>query len=73
MSELRVSGLELGEAVEVRRLIVSHVTVMIRQELYDLPLLVRREQIQQVGCVPPEPEQTNIITWGEKQQQNLHT
>lgn len=54
MSVLCVSGLELHETVEVWRL-MGGVAVMIREKLNDLPLLIGREDVQQVGCISSEP------------------
>lgn len=54
VSVLCVSGLELQETVEVRWLMVG-VTVMIWEELNDVPLLTGWEYVQQVGCISSEP------------------
>lgn len=46
VSVLCVSGLERHHTVQVRRLMLIHVAVMIRQELNDLQLLVGRQYVQ---------------------------
>lgn len=56
MSELGVPGLELDETLQVRGRMARRVAVMIREELYDLMLLVGEQDIQQFRCVFSEPD-----------------
>lgn len=56
MSEAGVVGLMLDETVEVRRRLFAVVTVMLRQDLHDLLLVVLEDDVQQPGGISPEPD-----------------
>lgn len=56
VSELRVLSLELQQTVQVRRADVQHVAAVVREDFHHLPLLVGRQQFQQVSSVSAKPE-----------------
>lgn len=57
MSELSALGLQRHHTFQGRTLMVVHVTVVVRQELHDLPLLIDGQKVQQRGCILSEPGQ----------------
>lgn len=57
MSVLSVLRLQRHHTLQIRRLMLVHVAVVVRQELHDLPLLKDGQNVQQGGGVLSEPGQ----------------
>lgn len=58
MAVLRAPRLQLQDAVQVGGGAGHRVAVVVREDLDDIPLLIRGEEVEEVGGVSPEPEGT---------------